>query len=304
MLLKAQAVKETLEHLGHLVLPHDPELITGEPWHYRLRTQVHTEVDPVAGGVRVGYHARGTNEVIPVSRCPLLVPELEALLAELPRPPGRPGAPQRLDLAAGDGGAVTVSARRAGPAARRGVDQSGTSPTPTTPAASSRPTAACCRGWWRSRRRPGKGRRRSISTPGSACSASRSRAATRQVIAVEGDQIGSRFARLNVKRNRVTNVEVRQPGRRELGARPAGGAGPRDRRPAPRRPRRATCARPAAAPPDAPDVRLLPPRRPGPRPAPARDVYRIEHLVFVDLFPQTGHMEVIVQLVAIEPPAV
>ena len=64
--------------------------------------------DPLTGGVRVGYHARGTNEVIPVSRCPLLVPELEAFLAELPEHLG-PGAPQRLDLAAGDGGAITVS---------------------------------------------------------------------------------------------------------------------------------------------------------------------------------------------------
>ena len=33
-------------------------------------------------------------------------------------------------------------------------------------------------------------------------------------------------------------------------------------------------------------------------------VYPLEHNAFADLFPQTGHMEVIVQLVAIEPPAV
>src|SRR6185295_16769615 len=82
--LKAEAVRETLERLGRLSVPADTPLITGEPWGYRLRTQLHTEIDPQAGGVRVGYHARGTNEVIPLGRCPLLVPELEELLAELP----------------------------------------------------------------------------------------------------------------------------------------------------------------------------------------------------------------------------
>ncbi len=74
------------------MLPADVEVIKGEPWGYRLRTQLHTEVDPVTGGVRVGYHARGTNDVIPVSRCPLLVPELEELLRELPAHLGGGGA--------------------------------------------------------------------------------------------------------------------------------------------------------------------------------------------------------------------
>lgn len=107
--LKAGAVRETLEKLGGFRLPAEPEVVKGEPWHYRLRTQLHTEVDPVTGGVRVGYHARGTNEVLPVSRCPILVPELEALLQDLPGLLGdKP--PKRLDLAAGDpGGGVSVA---------------------------------------------------------------------------------------------------------------------------------------------------------------------------------------------------
>src|SRR4030095_12401189 len=75
----------------------------------RVRPQRPAEIDPVAGGVRVGYHARGTNELIPVARCPLLVPELEELLAELPQLLAA-GAPRRLDLAAGDSPPVNVSA--------------------------------------------------------------------------------------------------------------------------------------------------------------------------------------------------
>jgi 23S rRNA (uracil1939-C5)-methyltransferase len=107
--LKAEAVRETIERIGGLRLPADLEVVSGEPWHYRLRTQVHTEVDPVTGGVRIGYHARGTNEVLAVTRCPLLVPELEALLADLPGFLGdKP--PKRLDLAAGEpGGGVSVA---------------------------------------------------------------------------------------------------------------------------------------------------------------------------------------------------
>jgi 23S rRNA (uracil1939-C5)-methyltransferase len=52
--LKAQAARETIEHLAKLELPAS-ELLTGEPWSYRLRTQLHVEpaaglhVEPAAG---------------------------------------------------------------------------------------------------------------------------------------------------------------------------------------------------------------------------------------------------------------
>src|SRR6185436_17675444 len=38
--LKTEAVRETLERLGNLRLPEGFEVIAGEPWHYRLRTQL------------------------------------------------------------------------------------------------------------------------------------------------------------------------------------------------------------------------------------------------------------------------
>ncbi len=89
--LKAQAVRETLQHLGQVTVPPDAPVITGAPWGYRLRTQLHTEIDPVAGGVRVGYHARGTNDLIAVARCPLLVPEARSPARRAAGPPG-PGS--------------------------------------------------------------------------------------------------------------------------------------------------------------------------------------------------------------------
>ncbi len=107
-LLKAAAVRETLERLGRFALPAHIEVSAGQPWGYRLRTQLHTAPDPAGGPARVGYRARGTHELIAVARCPLLVPELEELLGELPvLLAGVPG--RRLDLAAGDGGAVTAA---------------------------------------------------------------------------------------------------------------------------------------------------------------------------------------------------
>ncbi|HXO19851.1 MAG TPA: TRAM domain-containing protein, partial [Thermoanaerobaculia bacterium] len=104
--LKADAVVETLTRLGRIALPAPVELITGDPWHYRLRTQL--QVEAADGLTRVGYHARGSNDLLPVTRCPILVPELEALLPELPGLLGE-SPPRRLDLAAGDGGAVTAA---------------------------------------------------------------------------------------------------------------------------------------------------------------------------------------------------
>ncbi|HXO41331.1 MAG TPA: TRAM domain-containing protein, partial [Thermoanaerobaculia bacterium] len=99
--LKAAAVRETLQRLGRIELPPRIEVVAGPPWGYRLRTQLHAEVDAVTGEVRVGYHARGSNELVAVTRCPLLVPELESLLPELPeRLAGSPH--RRIDLAAGD----------------------------------------------------------------------------------------------------------------------------------------------------------------------------------------------------------
>jgi 23S rRNA (uracil1939-C5)-methyltransferase len=105
-LLKAASVREALSRLGPEELPAEMPVRSAEPWHYRLRTQLQVGRD--AGGAVVGYFARGTHRIVRLAQCPLLVPELDALLAQLP--PMLPhGSPPRLDLAAGDGGSLTVS---------------------------------------------------------------------------------------------------------------------------------------------------------------------------------------------------
>jgi len=300
VLLKAGAVKETLEHIGKIAMPFDPELITGEPWHYRLRTQVHTAIDPLTGAVLVGYHARGTNEVIPVTRCPLLVPELEAFLAELPSllSPQASDAPKRLDLAVGDSGVVTVSP--VVPGLQQG--EVSTKVGDFTYFYDSRCFFQAHRGLLpklvEATVGPWEGETAVDLYSGVGLFTLPLSTRYRRVIAVEGDQIGARFGRMTVKRNRVTNVEALNKAvetwvrdmpeqvDRVVVDPPRGGLS-KDVRHALllRRPARITyvSCHPAAL---ARDLHEL------------ADSYRIEHLAFVDLFPQTGHMEVLVQLVA------
>jgi 23S rRNA (uracil1939-C5)-methyltransferase len=294
-LLRAAAVRETLERIGRLTVSAATPLITGEPWGYRLRTQLHTELDPQAGGVRVGYYARGTNEVIPVARCPLLVPELEELLAELPNVLG-PDAPRRLDLAAGDGGAVTVAPLV--PGLPHGELSSKVAD--ITYAYDARCFFQSHRGLlprlvetvvgaW-------EGETAVDLYAGVGLFSLPLARRYRRVIAVEADQIGARYARVNTRRNRLPGVEVvNQVVESWLPALlagvdrvvldpPRGGLTPRARNLLmARRPARLTyvSCHPAAL---ARDLRQL------------QEGYAIESLAFVDLFPQTGHMEVVVQM--------
>lgn len=127
---KAAAVVETLVRIARLQPPEDLRVIVGDAWAWRLRTQLH--VDPEAGPdgrPAVGYFERASHDLVAVDRCPILVPELEGLVPRLPallaraaaggassdRPGERAGeeaagrVPRRLDLAAGDGGEVTAA---------------------------------------------------------------------------------------------------------------------------------------------------------------------------------------------------
>ena len=230
------------------------------------------------------------------ARCPILVPELEAQLPDAAGAPRRRAAAARLDLAAGDGGALY-----------RGAAWSEALPHGEVPLAGRRlrlrlrralllpgATAGCWRrlvetavGGWAG------ASRRSTSTPASACSRLPLARRYGRVVAVEGDRIAARYARGNARRNRLAHVEVVTAGGGELG--------------------RATCRADATA------VVVDPPRaglaRAGAQGAArsagrarltyvschaatlARDLrellrrYRLESLTLLDLFPQSGHME-------------
>lgn len=306
--LKAAAVQETLERLGGVEWPGEVELVTGEAWGYRLRTQLHVETEePGSGGEeeaagrvrrpRVGYHERGSHQLVAVDRCPILVPELEHLLPSLPGKLG-PEPPRRIDLAAGGDGRVTAAP-----------------PLPELPGGEveievagfryaydarcffqihrvlvERLVAAVVGEW--------EGEAAFDLYGGVGLFALPLARRYRQVTLVEGDRVAARFARINARRNRARHLEavaqavetwVRTlpPAADRVVVDPprAGLAKPVRRALLHQRPRRLTyvSCHPAAL---ARDLRAL------------GGAYRLESLTLLDLFPQTGHMEVVAQLTA------
>jgi 23S rRNA (uracil1939-C5)-methyltransferase len=101
---KVAAVRESLTHIGKISLPEVIPVVAGDAWGYRLRAQLHT--DTTERGLEVGYYARGSRDLVPIDCCPVLAPELEKLVPALPdllRDQPRP----RVDLAVGDGDKVS-----------------------------------------------------------------------------------------------------------------------------------------------------------------------------------------------------
>ena len=73
---KRQNVRAALERIGGLRLTRDVELVASpDDYQYRARTRV----VEVPGGV--GYRRRGSNEVLRVEQCPVLMPALQSALA-------------------------------------------------------------------------------------------------------------------------------------------------------------------------------------------------------------------------------
>jgi 23S rRNA (uracil1939-C5)-methyltransferase len=105
--LKAEAVLETLRRLGSIERPPRLEVFAGAPFGYRLRTQL--QVAAGDGTARVGYFARGSHDLVETERCAVLVPELEQWLTRLPVALAG-SAVKRLDVAAGDDGVTFAPA--------------------------------------------------------------------------------------------------------------------------------------------------------------------------------------------------
>ena len=297
--LKAAAVREALARLGRIELPPRIEVVTGQAWGYRLRTQLHAEADAASGAMRVGYHARGSHELVAVARCPLLVPELERLLPELPeRLAGSPH--RRLDLAAGDGGGVTAAPLVPGlPHGEVSMELGGFA------------YSYDARCFFQAHRQllprlvdlaigPWEGGEAYDLYGGVGLFSLQLARRYRRVVTVEADRVAVRYARNNARRNRLPQVsgvgQVVESWITELPDRPdrvlvdpprAGLTGKVRAALVARRARRLTYVSCDAAT-LARDLRLLAP------------VYAIDSIQLLDLFPQTGHMEAVVQLVASE----
>lgn len=314
---KAAAVVETLARIAGLQPPEDLRVISGDAWGWRLRTQLHVQPSGGPGGrPAVGYFERGSHDLVAVDRCPILVPELESLVPRLPAllaksasapngaagPAGGDGralVPRRLDLAAGDGGEVTTAPRVEG------------LPHGEVAVAVGRFTyrfdARC---FFQGHRGllpelvdavVGPEEEGGESAYDLYCGVGLFTlplaARYRRVIGVEGDRLAVRFARRNAKRNGAGGVEIEGRAVESwIGLLPEGAdrvvvdpprTGLKGRvlevltRRAPKRITYVSC-HPAAL---ARDLKVL------------TQTYEVESLTLADLFPQTGHMEAVVQLV-------
>ncbi|MEE2775611.1 MAG: TRAM domain-containing protein [Acidobacteriota bacterium] len=295
--LRAGAALETLRRIGN-VEPQEVEVVTGAAWGYRLRAQLRTDEEG-----RVGYFARGSRDLVAVDACPVLLPELESVIGTLAEQPGalRP----RIDLAVGDSGLISAAP-----------------PVPEHPGGAIRRTIAGHRfefdartffqghagllddlyrvacGHWRGETALDLYAGVGLFSVGLAGRYDR-------VVGVESDRVAARYARRNVRRARLAqrapvaggcHIEVEgrsvegflptwaEPVDRVLVDPPRGGLG----RPVKRELKRIAAGRltyvscyPATL---ARDLRDL------------SDVYAVESVTLLDMFPQTGHIEAVVQM--------
>ncbi len=295
---KAQAVRETLRRLGGVETLPKVTVVPGRPWGYRLRTQLHVDEDPERG-LRIGYYGRGSHQLEPVEQCPVLVPELEGALSVLPEHL-RDVRHRRVDLTAGDDARWTASPPIEGLPQGEVETRIGDFV-----------YAYDARCFFQSHRQlipallehalgPETGDEEGTAYDLFAGVGLFSLPLARRferVVAVEGDRIANRFAKRNARANGIKNLTIERqsveswirmlPPRRArvLVDPPRFGLIHQVRRAlVERRPRRLTYVSCHAA-------------------TLARDLkqlsggFRIESLALLDMFPQTGHMEAVVQLV-------
>lgn len=297
---KVEAVRETLKRLGGIEAPGEVFVVPGKPWGYRMRTQL--QVGENERGRAVGYFARRSHELVAVDRCPVLVEELERRLPHLPRAL-RESTIRRLDVAVGQGEDWSVAPVVEGlPQGELSAEVAGFT------------YAFDARCFFQGHRQllpklvdfaigseaEEGGLAVDLYAGVGLFTLPLARRAER-VVAVEGDRVAARYARTNARRNKLTNVEVEAVAVDGW----LRGKGNRDLRPArvivdpPRnglsasvhswlykaRPPRltyvschsATLAR---------DLGQL------------KGFYRLKSLALIDMFPQTGHMELVAQLEA------
>lgn len=296
--LKVEAALETLRRIAKLELPAPTRILAGRNWGYRLRTQLHLEVRD--GKILVGYHARGSKRLVPIRQCAVLEPALERFALALPSKLQSP-VPARLDLALGDRGEISAAPPAppltGGELVRRigGFDYRFDARTFFQGHAELLPELIALV----------VGEERGGVAYDLYCGVGLFSLPLAQryerLVAVESDRMASRYAGKNLRAAELANVEL-VPSAVEswIGAGLADGADrvlvdpPRDG--LPKIVRQLLVARPArrltyvschAA-------------------ALGRDLvelaaaYRVESIAFADLFPQTGHLETVVQLVSKE----
>jgi 23S rRNA (uracil1939-C5)-methyltransferase len=297
---KSVATLDTLRRLSGLAVPAPRQILTGAPFGYRLRTQLHLTAG--AAGVLAGYHARGSHRLVPVTVCPVLAPALERAVAGLAASLAAP-LPSRVDLALGDGDELAAAPPLPGLPGRELVRRVGEFDYHFDARCFFQGHAGLLERFVSHVVGEERGELAFDLYGGVGLFALPLARRYRRVVLVESDRVAARYARKNAQSARLDGlvVEARAVETWASSGLPAGADRvvidpPRDGLPVGLR--RLLVGRPAA--------RLT--YVSCHAAALARDLadlaaaYDIEWVEFVDLFPQTGHMEAIVEMTRKETP--
>tara|TARA_Y100000748_G_scaffold82040_1_gene67812 strand:- start:12761 stop:14101 length:1341 start_codon:yes stop_codon:yes gene_type:complete len=82
--IKQQALAQQLQHFAQLTPQQWAPALEGPAYGYRQRTRVALRWDRGRRQLDVGFRQRASSELVNVEQCPVLVPELEAVLKALP----------------------------------------------------------------------------------------------------------------------------------------------------------------------------------------------------------------------------
>src|SRR6202167_4376973 len=77
---KREILREALQRVGKIEFAGEIGVISGEPWHYRNRVQLHIE------GGAVGYFAQGSRDLCAIDHCPIASPKLNETIGKIDAP--------------------------------------------------------------------------------------------------------------------------------------------------------------------------------------------------------------------------
>lgn len=77
---KRDILREVLQRVGKIEFTGEINVISGEPWQYRNRVQLHIE------NGKVGYFAQGSRELVAIDHCPIASPKLNETISKIDVP--------------------------------------------------------------------------------------------------------------------------------------------------------------------------------------------------------------------------
>ncbi|MEN9372826.1 MAG: hypothetical protein RIR79_378 [Pseudomonadota bacterium] len=111
--VKQRVLEDNLKHIGKIQSETILRPIEGPAWGYRYRARLSVRHVRKKGAVLVGFHERKSRYVADIKQCPVLAPQVEALLLPLRTLIASLDAVEecpQIELAVGDAAAVTVCA--------------------------------------------------------------------------------------------------------------------------------------------------------------------------------------------------